>query len=54
VKKENIQTHRRQFESLKMKDEENVAAYLLGLDEIFNIIKGIGEDSKEPITVKRC
>jgi hypothetical protein len=29
VKKEKIQTHRRQFESLKMKDEENVASYFL-------------------------
>jgi hypothetical protein len=29
VKKAKLQTHRRQFESLKMKDEENVASYLL-------------------------
>ena len=29
VKKEKLQTHRRQFESLRMEDEEDIAAYLL-------------------------
>ena len=29
VKKEKLQTHRRQFKSLKMKDEENVTTYFL-------------------------
>jgi hypothetical protein len=29
VKKENLQTRRRKFESLKMEYEENVAAYFL-------------------------
>jgi hypothetical protein len=42
-----MQTHRRQFESLKMKDEENVASYLLCVDEIVNAIKGLGEMVEE-------
>jgi uncharacterized lipoprotein YehR (DUF1307 family) len=47
VKKEKLQTHRRQFESLKMKDKENVAAYLLHVDEIVNTIRGLGEKVEE-------
>ena len=43
VKKEKIQNHSSQFESMKMKDEENVASYLLHVDEIINTIKGLGE-----------
>ena len=43
VKKEKIQTHRIQFESLKMKQEENVATYFLRVDEIVNTIRGLGE-----------
>ena len=43
VKKENLQTHRRQIEILKMKDEVNVVTCLLCVDEIINTIKGIGE-----------
>jgi hypothetical protein len=45
VKKKNIQkSHRRQFESLKMGDEENVASYFLRVDEIVNTIRGLGEE----------
>ena len=29
LKKEKLQTHRRQFESLRMEDEEDIVAYLL-------------------------
>jgi hypothetical protein len=50
--KENIQTHRRQFQSLKMKDEENIATYILCVDEIVNAIRGLGEMVKEPMIVK--
>jgi hypothetical protein len=52
VKKEKIQTHRRQFESLKMKDEENVASYFLWVIGIVNTIRGIGEKVEEPMIVK--
>jgi hypothetical protein len=53
VKKAKLQTHRRQFESLKMKDEENVAAYLLHVDEIVNTIRGLGEMVEESMIVQK-
>jgi hypothetical protein len=53
VKKAKLQTHRRQFESLKMKEEENVAAYLLCVDEIVNTIRGLGETVAEPMIVQK-
>jgi hypothetical protein len=52
VKKKNIQTHRRQFESLKMKDEENVVIYFLQVDEIINTIRGLGEKVEQPMIVQ--
>lgn len=39
VKKENLQTYKRYFESLKMNDEECVAAYFLLVDEVVNFSK---------------
>ena len=30
------------FENLKMKEEENIAEYILRVDEIVNSIRGIG------------
>jgi hypothetical protein len=36
-----------------MKDEENVAAYLLRVDEIVNTIKGLGEKVEEPMIVQK-
>jgi hypothetical protein len=36
-----------------MKDEENVAAYLLCVDEIVNTIRGLGETVAEPMIVKK-
>jgi uncharacterized lipoprotein YehR (DUF1307 family) len=53
VKKAKLQTHRRQFESLKMKDEENVASYLLHVDEIVNTIRGLGETVEESMIVQK-
>jgi hypothetical protein len=44
VKKTKLQTRRRQFESLKMKDEENFSSYFLQVDEIVNTIRGLGEN----------
>ena len=43
VKGEKLQTYRGQFENMKMKDEENIVAYFLHVDETMNIIKGLGE-----------
>ena len=47
VKKSKLQTYKGKFESLKMKEEENIAEYLLRLDEIVNSIIGIGGEIKE-------
>jgi hypothetical protein len=41
VKQAKLQTHRSQFESLKMDEEENIATYLLRVDGIVN--RGLGE-----------
>jgi hypothetical protein len=43
VKGPKLQTCRGQFENLKMKEKENIAAYFLRIDEAVNIIKGLGE-----------
>ena len=53
VMKAKLQTHIGQFKKLKMKDEENVAAYLLHVDEIVNTIKWIGETVEEPVIVQK-
>jgi hypothetical protein len=52
VKKENLQTHRRKFKSLKMKDKENVANYFLRVDEIVNTIRGLSEKVEEPMIME--
>jgi hypothetical protein len=36
-----------------MKDEENVAAYFLRVDEIVNTIRGLGEKVEEPMIVQK-
>ena len=41
VKQSKLQTYKGQFKSLKMKEEENIAEYLLRVDEIVNAIKGL-------------
>jgi hypothetical protein len=46
-----LQTFRDKFEQLKMKDDEEIAAYFLRVDEVANTIKGPGEEMKEPIIV---
>ena len=42
VKKSKLQTCKGKFESLKLKEEENIVEYILRVDEIFNVIKGLG------------
>jgi hypothetical protein len=42
VKQSKLQTHRSQFEILNMNEEENIVVYLLHVDEIVNIIRGLG------------
>lgn len=36
--------HEAQFENLNMKEDENVAAYFLRVDEVVNTIRGLGEE----------
>ena len=47
VKKTKLQTHRRQFESLKMDDEEYIATFFLRVDEVVNSLKDLGENIEE-------
>jgi hypothetical protein len=53
VKKEKLQTHRGQFETLKMNEEESIATYFLHVDDIVNTIRGLGEEVKETIIVQK-
>jgi hypothetical protein len=48
-----LQTYRGQFEQLKMKEDENIAAYFLRFDEIVNAIIVLGEEINESIIVKK-
>ena len=45
--------HIRQFESLKMKEEENIGEYLLRVDEVVNAIRGLGGKLKEREVVRK-
>lgn len=51
VKKAKIQTYRGKFDSLRIK-EENIADYLLWVDETINAIRGLGEEVKD-VAVKK-
>jgi hypothetical protein len=53
VKAAKIQTYRGQFEQLKMKEDENIAAYFLRVDETVNAIIGLGEEIKESVIVQK-
>ena len=53
VKQSELQTYKGQFESLKMKEEENIAEYLLRVDEIVNAIRGLGGVIKEREVVEK-
>jgi hypothetical protein len=43
VKEAKLKTYRGQFEQIKMKEDENIASYLLRVDETVNAIMGLGE-----------
>ena len=45
-KESKLQTYKGEFENLKIKEEENIAEYILRVDEIVNSIRGIGEKLK--------
>ena len=47
VKESKLQTYKGQFESLKMREEENIGEHLICVDEVVNAIKGLGGKLKE-------
>jgi hypothetical protein len=53
VKAAKLQTYRGQFEQLNMKEDENIAAYFLRVDETLNAIIGLGEEIKESVIVQK-
>jgi hypothetical protein len=53
VKATKLQTYRGQFEQLKMKEDEDIAAYFLQVDETVNAIIGLGEEIEESIIVQK-
>lgn len=53
VKKAKLQTHRRQFESLMMEDEEDIATYLLRVAEVVNSLKGLDKKVEESTIVQK-
>jgi hypothetical protein len=52
VKEAKLQTYRGQFEQLKMKEDENIAAYFLQVDERVNTITTLGEEIQESVIVQ--
>ena len=53
VKGAKLQTYRGQFEHLKMKEDKNIATYFLQVDEVVNIIRGLGKRLKDQLLFKR-
>jgi hypothetical protein len=53
VKTTKLQTYRGQFEQLKMKEDEDIAAYFLRVDETVNAIIGLGEEIEESVIVQK-
>jgi hypothetical protein len=53
VKATKLQTYRGQFEQLKMKEDEDIAACFLQVDETVNAIIGLGEEIEESIIVQK-
>ena len=47
VKESKIQTYKGQFESLKMKEEDNIGKYLLRVNEVVNAIRDLRGELKE-------
>jgi hypothetical protein len=52
-KEAKLQTYRGQFEQLKMKEDENIAAYFLRVNETVNAIIGLGEEIEESVIVQK-
>jgi hypothetical protein len=48
-----LQTYRGQLQQLKMKEDENIVAYFLLVDETVNAIIGLREEIKESVIVQK-
>jgi hypothetical protein len=53
VKAAKLQTYRGQFEQLKMKEDEDITAYFLRVDETVNAIIGLGEEIEKSVIVQK-
>ena len=53
VKETKLQTYRGQFEQLKMKEDEDIKAYFLRVNEIVNAIIVLGEEIEESVIVQK-
>ena len=53
VKESKLQTYRGQFEQLRMNENEEIAAYILWVDQLVNTIKGLGEVVEETIVIRK-
>ena len=51
VKQVNLQLHRTKFENMKMKESEDIAAYLIRVDKVVKSITGLGEEVKESMII---
>ena len=52
VKRVKLQTHIMYFESLRMKEDEDIAAYFQCVDETTNTLDGLGEPVDTKIVVR--
>ena len=52
VKGAKMQTYQRQFEHLKMKEDQDIAAYFIRVNEIVNTMRGIGENIDSSMIVQ--
>jgi hypothetical protein len=53
VKQVKLQRHREEFKNLKMNEKEDIATYLLRVDEVVNAIRGLGEELDESLVVQK-
>lgn len=47
IKETKLKTYTRQFEQLKMKEDQHIASYFLRVDEIVNTMRGLREKVKK-------
>jgi hypothetical protein len=53
VKQVKLQRHRAKFENLKMNEKDDIATYILRVDEVVNAIRGLGEELDESLVVQK-